>query len=176
MLCPMVDSCHRSLWVCSPSVTVGHTRHKCSGNIRRRLSRGAGRSASTDSHVRALPYDSEYPVVAYRIRLPHNPIARLQSRLLRGEAKTRVQTTARILGLGAGANLCTDPGSHILFDSQSRLQKKWATVITTQGRSTSTRDIAGMLYLGVKRGRVALQFVTMDSELGPVFYNSRRNL
>ena len=116
------------------------------------------------THMSALPYDSEYPVVGYSGTPLHNPIARLQSRLLRGEAKLEFKPPRGYLD-SVLKNLGIDPSSQLLVYSKSSLQVEWVTAATPRAIYFN-----GDTYAAWVQAVGLLEFVTMDSELGPVFY------
>jgi hypothetical protein len=112
----------------------------------------------------ALPYDREYPVIGYSGTPAHNPIARLQARLLSGEAKLDFRPPRGYLD-SVLKNLQIDPSSQLLVYSKSSLQVQWVNAASP--RAIYFNDDT---YAGWVQSIGSLEFVTMDSELGPVFY------
>jgi hypothetical protein len=116
------------------------------------------------AHMSALPYDSEYPVIGYSSTPAHNPIARLQTRLLRGEVKLEFKSPRGYLD-SVLKNLGIDPSSQLLVYSKSSLQVEWVNAAKPRAIYFNDDTYAAWVQaIGV------LEFVTMDSELGPVFY------
>jgi hypothetical protein len=112
----------------------------------------------------ALPYDSEYPVIGYSGTPAHNPIARLQARLLRGEVKLEFKPPRGYLD-SVLKNLGIDPSSQMLVYSKSSLQVERVNASTPRAIYFNEDTYAAWVQaVGL------LEFVTMDSELGPVFY------
>jgi hypothetical protein len=112
----------------------------------------------------ALPYDSEYPVIGYSGTPEHNPIARLQTRLLRGEVKLEFKPPRGYLD-SALKNLGIDPSSQLLVYSKSSLQVERVNASTPRAIYFNDDTYAAWVQaVGL------LEFVTMDSKLGPVFY------
>jgi len=116
------------------------------------------------THMSALPYDSEYPVIGYSGTAVHNPIARLQARLLSGEVKLEFKAPRGYLD-SVLKNLGIDPSSQMLVYSKSSLQVE--RVNATTPRAIYFNDDT---YVAWVQAVGLLEFVTMDSELGPVFY------
>jgi hypothetical protein len=116
------------------------------------------------TRMSALPYDSEYAAIGYSAMPMNNPIARLQTRLLRGEAKLEFKAPRGYLD-SVLKNLGIDPSSQMLVYSKSSLQVEW--VNTTTPRAIYFNDDT---YAAWVQSVGLLEFVTMDSELGPVFY------
>jgi hypothetical protein len=116
------------------------------------------------THMSALPYDSEYPVIGYSGTPAHDPIARLQARLLRGEVKLEFKPPRGYLD-SVLKNLGIDPSSQMLVYSKSSLQVQW--VNASAPRAIYFNDDT---YVAWVQSVGLLEFVTMDSKLGPVFY------
>jgi hypothetical protein len=116
------------------------------------------------THMSALPYDSEYPVIGYSGMPAHNPIARLQTRLLRGEVKLEFKSPRGYLD-SVLKNLGIDPSSQMLVYSKSSLQ-----VERVNARTPRAIYFNDDTYAAWVQAVGLLEFVTMDSELGPVFY------
>jgi hypothetical protein len=116
------------------------------------------------SHMSALPYDSEYPVIGYSGTPRHNPIAGLQTRLLSGEVKLEFKPPRGYLD-SVLKNLGIDPSSQMLVYSKSSLQVERVNASTPRAIYFNEDTYAAWVQaVGL------LEFVTMDSELGPVFY------
>jgi len=116
------------------------------------------------TRMSALPYDSEYPVIGYSGTPAHNPIARLQTRLLRGEVKLEFKPPRGYLD-SVLKNLGIDPSSQMLVYSKSSLQVERVNASTPRAIYFNDDTYAAWVQaIGL------LEFVTMDSELGPVFY------
>jgi hypothetical protein len=116
------------------------------------------------THMSALPYDSEYPVIGYSGTPMHNPIARLQARLLSGEVKLEFKPPRGYLD-SVLKNLGIDPSSQMLVYSKSSLQVERVNASTPRAMYFNEDTYAAWVQaVGL------LEFVTMDSELGPVFY------
>ena len=112
----------------------------------------------------ALPYDSEYPTIGYSGTPTHNPIARLQARLSRGEVTLEFKPPRGYLD-SVLKNLGIDPASQLLVYSKSSLQVQWVTAAAPRALYFNDDTYAGWVQsVGL------LEFVTMDSRLGPVFY------
>src|SRR5665213_1775417 len=119
---------------------------------------------SPQTHMSALPYDSEYPVIGYSGTPVHNPIARLQARLLSGEVKLEFKPPRGYLD-SVLKNLGIDPSSQMLVYSKSSLQVERVNASTPRAIYFNDDTYAAWVQaVGL------LEFVTMDSELGPVFY------
>jgi hypothetical protein len=118
----------------------------------------------TQTRMSALPYDSEYPVIGYSGAPTHNPIARLQDRLLRGEVKLEFKPPRGYLD-SVLKNLRIDPSSQMLVYSKSSLQVQWVDAASPRAIYFNDETYAAWVQaIGL------LEFVTMDSKLGPVFY------
>lgn len=116
------------------------------------------------ARMSALPYDAEYPVIGYSGTPAHNPIARLQARLDRGEVKLEFKPPRGYLD-SVLKNLGIDSSSQLLVYSKSSLQVEWVNAATPRAIYFNDDTYAGWVQaVGL------LEFVTMDSELGPVFY------
>jgi hypothetical protein len=116
------------------------------------------------THMSALPYDSEYPVIGYSGTPAHNPIARLQTRLLRGEVTLEFKSPRGYLD-SVLKNLAIDPSSQMLVYSKSSLQVERVNARTPRAIYFNDNTYAAWVQaVGL------LEFVTMDSKLGPVFY------
>ncbi len=116
------------------------------------------------TRMSALVYDSEYPVIGYSAMPMNNPIARLQTRLLSGEAKLEFKPPRGYLD-SVLKHLGIDPSSQLLVYSKSSLQVEW--VNASRPRAIYFNDDT---YAAWVQSVGLLEFETMDSELGPVFY------
>jgi hypothetical protein len=116
------------------------------------------------THMSGLLYDSEYPVIGYSGRPLHNPIASLQARLLNGETKLEFKPPRGYLD-SVLKNLRIDPSSQMLVYSKSSLQVEWVNAASP--RAIYFNDDT---YVAWVQAVGLLEFVTMDSKLGPVFY------
>ncbi len=116
------------------------------------------------THLSALPYDSEYPVIGYSAMPINNPIARLQTRLLRGDVKLEFKPPRGYLD-SILRNLRISPSSQLLVYSKSSLQVERVNASTPRAIYFNDDTYAAWVQsIGL------LEFATMDSELGPVFY------
>ncbi|MGC1460014.1 MAG: hypothetical protein WA825_17185 [Steroidobacteraceae bacterium] len=116
------------------------------------------------SRMSALIYDSEYPVIGYSAMPMSNPIARLQRQLLRGETKLEFKARRGYLD-SVLTHLRINPSSQLLVYSKSSLQVEWVNASTPRAIYFNDDTYAAWVQaVGL------LEFVTMDSELGPVFY------
>ncbi|MEJ0007324.1 MAG: hypothetical protein WDM77_13395 [Steroidobacteraceae bacterium] len=116
------------------------------------------------THMSGLIYDSEYPVIGYSGTPQHNAIARLQARLLRGEVRLEFKPPRGYLD-SVLKNLGIDPSSQMLVYSKSSLQVEWVNAATPRAIYFNEDTYAAWVQaVGL------LEFVTMDSQLGPVFY------
>ncbi len=116
------------------------------------------------THQSALPYDSEYAAIGYSAMPMNNPIARLQTRLERGEVKLEFKAPRGYLD-SALKHLGINPSSQLLVYSKSSLQVEW--VNAARPRAIYFNDDT---YAAWVQAVGVLEFETMDSELGPVFY------
>ena len=112
----------------------------------------------------ALPYDAEYAQIGYADSPTHNPIARLQQRLQRGETTLEFNPARGYLD-SVLKQLRIDPSSQVLVYSKSSLQVQW--VNASRPRAIYFNDDT---YAAWVQGVGLLEFATMDSERGPVFY------
>lgn len=120
--------------------------------------------ASAAPRLSALRYDSEYPVIGYSGNPVNNRIARLQSRIARGEVRLQFQTPRGYLDSLLQA-LQIAPSSQTLVFSKTSLQIDWISAATP--RAIYFNDDTFVAWV---QGSGLLEMVTMDSSLGPVFY------
>jgi hypothetical protein len=112
----------------------------------------------------ALRYDTEYPLIKYGDRPTHNPIARLQERLDRGEVKLKFVAGRGYLDSLLKA-LGVDPSSQTLVYSKTSLQFDLIRAATP--RAIYFDDDTYVAWIPDTR---IIEISTMDSALGPVFY------
>jgi hypothetical protein len=118
-------------------------------------------SAATGS---ALRYDTDYPAIDYGQKPARNAIARLQSRLERGEVRLKFAPPRGYLDSLLGA-LGIDPSSQTLVYSKTSLQ--FTLIRAATPRAIYFNDDT---YVAWIPGTQFLEIATMDSALGPVFY------
>src|SRR5215469_318249 len=112
----------------------------------------------------ALRYDTEYPDIKYSGEAKHNRVARLEEKLERGEVKLE-------FGPGRGyldsllKNLEIDPSSQLLVYSKTSLQSDFINGATP--RAMYFNDDTSISW---EKGAPIIEVVSMDSDLGPVFY------
>jgi hypothetical protein len=112
----------------------------------------------------ALRYDTDYPAIGYGEKPTHNAIARLQSRLDRGEVRLKFAPPRGYLDSVLAA-LGIDPGSQTLVYSKTSLQ--FTLIRAATPRAIYFNDDT---YVAWIPGTQFLEIATMDSALGPVFY------
>ncbi|HEU4626769.1 MAG TPA: hypothetical protein VFS52_18550 [Steroidobacteraceae bacterium] len=120
----------------------------------------AGRSGAHG----ALRYDTDYPAVGYSNEPTQNAIARLQSRLERGEVRLKFQPPRGYLDSVLAA-LGIDPSSQTLVYSKTSLQ--FTLIRAATPRAIYFNDDT---YVAWIPGTQFLEIATMDDALGPVFY------
>jgi hypothetical protein len=113
--------------------------------------------------VGELRYDTEYPFMGYSDMATNNAIARLQSRLDRGEVKLEFKGPRGFLDSLLAA-LKIDPSSQSLVFSKSSLQVEAISVATPRALYFNDDTYVGWVQHGL------IEIATMDSALGPVFY------
>jgi hypothetical protein len=111
-----------------------------------------------------LRYDVDYPAIAYSATPRANEIARLQSRLDRGEIRLEFSTPRGYLDSLLKA-LQIDPSSQVLVYSKTSLQFRLIRGATP--RAVYFNDDT---YVAWVQGTEFLEIATMDSERGAVFY------
>lgn len=111
-----------------------------------------------------LTYDTEYPAVGYAATPTQNAIARLQTRLERGELKLEFQPPRGYLDSLLRA-LNIHPSSQTLVYSRTSLQ-------TGSIRAATPRAIYfnDETYVAWVQGSREIELGTMDASLGQVFY------
>jgi hypothetical protein len=112
----------------------------------------------------ALRYDTDYPTIQYSGAASDNPIARLQSRLDRGEARLKFESPRGYLDSLLKA-LHIDPSSQTLVYSKTSLQVDAISAATP--RAIYFNDDT---YVAWVQGDRMIEVVTVDSKLGAVFY------
>ncbi|HVY80503.1 MAG TPA: hypothetical protein VG994_05925 [Steroidobacteraceae bacterium] len=112
----------------------------------------------------ALRYDTDYPAVGYSNEPARNQIARLQSRLERGEVQLKFQPPRGYLDSVLAA-LGIDPSSQTLVYSKTSLQ--FTLIRAATPRAIYFNDDT---YVAWIPGTRFLEIATMDDVLGPVFY------
>lgn len=111
-----------------------------------------------------LRYDVEYPSIGYSGEPRHNPIARLQERLDRGEIELAFHPTRGYLDAVLKA-LGIDSRSQALVYSKTSLQ--FEIIRADTPRAIYFNDDT---YVAWIPGTGILEIGTMDARLGPVFY------
>ncbi len=127
----------------------------------------SGAAAPSTLGVPAPPvarYDTDYPLIGYSEKPLHNPIARLQERLERGEIRLKFVPGRGYLDSVLQA-LGIDPSSQTLVYSKTSLQFELIRAATP--RAIYFDDDT---YVAWPPGTKILEISTMDSALGPVFY------
>lgn len=112
----------------------------------------------------SLRYDQDYPTIAYSATPRANEIARLQSRLDRGEVRLAWHAPRGYLDSLLKA-LNIDPSSQLLVYSKTSLQFRLIRAATP--RAIYFNDDT---YVAWVQGTDFLEIATMDSERGAVFY------
>jgi hypothetical protein len=150
------------LFLCTalPSLVIAATEPDGSDAEARSPVFVAGRSVAGGS----LRYDVDYPAVGYAQTPTHNAIARLQSRLERGEVRLTFQPPWGYLDSVLNA-LGIDRSSQTLVYSKTSLQFHIINAATP--RAIYFDDDT---YVAWIPGTRFLEIATMDRELGPVFY------
>lgn len=116
------------------------------------------------SQPSTLTYDTEYPVIGYSGIATENPVAKLQSRLDRGEAKLAYKEGRGYLD-SVLALLGIDPSSQSLVFSRTSFQ-----VAGIRAASPRAIYFNEDTYVAWIQGGEMLELGTMDTRLGPVFY------
>lgn len=125
---------------------------------------GADRSLSVPPARTALRYDADYPDIGYAGTPVNNSVARLQTRLDRGEVTLKFDPTRGYLDSLLQA-LGIDSSSQTLVYSKTSLQIDAINAATP--RAIYFNDDT---YVAWVQGTHLLELVAMDSALGPVFY------
>ena len=112
----------------------------------------------------ALRYDYDYPVIGYAERPTHNRVARLQERVASGAVKLTFDNRRGYLDSLLRA-LEIDASSQTLVFSKTSLQVSAITAATPRAIYFNEDT-----YVAWVQGTNLLEFTTMDSALGPVFY------
>ena len=112
----------------------------------------------------SLRYDFDYPAIGYGDRPVSNSIARLQTRLDRGEVKLKFDPARGYLDSLLEA-LAVDASSQTLVYSKTSLQIDVIRAATP--RAIYFNDDT---YVAWVQGSDLLELVVMDANLGPVFY------
>ena len=114
-----------------------------------------------------LPYDTEYPALHYTRAAANNAIARLQSRLDRGEVKLQFRPGRGYLDSLLAA-LGIDPSSQSLVYSKTSLQ-----VGSIQAATPRAIYFNDDTYVAWVQGSDQMELGAMDTDLGQVFYTFR---
>jgi hypothetical protein len=125
---------------------------------------GVRESPFSFSPPTTLRYDEEYPVIGYSGAATENPVARLQTRLNRGEVKLTFNATRGYLDSLLDA-LGVDRNSQTLVFSKTSFQVSMIRASTP--RAIYFNDDT---YVAWTQGGELLEVGTMDARLGPVFY------
>jgi hypothetical protein len=112
----------------------------------------------------ALRYDFDYPAINYGQKATQNSIARLQSRLEKGEVRLKFEQPRGYLDSVLKA-LNIDPSSQTLVYSKTSLQ--FSLINSNSPRAIYFNDDT---YVAWIPGTRFLEISAMDRELGPVFY------
>lgn len=114
---------------------------------------------------RRVRYDEEYPAIPYGKNPEHNAVARLQSRLDRGEVRLERHPVRGYLDSLLAA-IGIDLSSQSLVFSKTSFQ-------TSMIRAATPRAIYfnDDTYVAWTQNAELLEIGTMDAELGPVFYS-----
>jgi|HigsolmetaAR205D_1030408.scaffolds.fasta_scaffold00561_6 hypothetical protein len=112
----------------------------------------------------ALRYDTDYPVIGYSRTPRHNAVARLQERIDRGEVRLEYREPRGYLD-SLLEHLDIDPSSQTLLYSKTSLQ--FLAINASTPRALYFNEDT---YVGWIPGTDLLELMTMDAELGPVFY------
>jgi len=115
----------------------------------------------------ALSYDSEYPVIGYSGTPVHNRIARLQTRLLGGQAKLEFKPPRGYLD-SVLKNLGIDPSSQMLVYSKSSLQVQWVNAAAPRAIYFNDEVAVGWVP-----GGDGMEVAASDPMQGAVFYTFR---
>jgi len=126
-------------------------------------------SAAFGAPPTTLPYDREYPVIHYERTPRDNAIARLQSRLDRGEVKLEFRPPRGYLDSLLAA-LSIDPSSQTLVYSKTSLQVGRISAATP--RAIYFNDDT---YVAWVQGGDNIEIAAMDAKLGQVFYVLRNS-
>lgn len=111
-----------------------------------------------------LPYDTEYPALHYTRAAANNAIARLQTRLERGEVKLQFRPGRGYLDSLLAA-LGIDPSSQSLVYSKTSLQ-----VGSIQAATPRAIYFNDDTYVAWVQGSDQMELGAMDADLGQVFY------
>jgi hypothetical protein len=111
-----------------------------------------------------LPYDTEYPFIGYAGKAQHNPVARLEERLARGEVRLTWRAPRGYLDSLLKV-LDIDKSSQTLLYSKTSLQSDYIDAATP--RAMYFNDDS---YVAWIPGAPLIEIATMDSVLGQVFY------
>jgi hypothetical protein len=112
----------------------------------------------------AIRYDADYPAINYGKVATRNAIARLESRLKKGEIRLEFKRPRGYLDSVLSA-LGIDPSSQTLVYSKTSLQ--YSLISAAKPRAIYFNDET---YVAWIPGTTFLEIATMDAELGPVFY------
>jgi hypothetical protein len=127
-----------------------------------------GSVAQADSSITgsggAIRYDADYPAINYGKTATRNSIARLQSRLEKGEIRLEFKPPRGYLDSALSA-LGIDRSSQTLVYSKTSLQ--FTLISAAKPRAIYFNDET---YVAWIPGTAFLEIATMDAELGPVFY------
>lgn len=122
------------------------------------------RASSITGGGGAIRYDAEYPAIDYGKTPTRNAIARLQSRLEKGEIQMAFKPPRGYLDSVLSA-LGIDPSSQTLVYSKTSLQ--FSLISAAKPRAIYFNDAT---YVAWIPGTAFLEIATLDAELGPVFY------
>ena len=111
-----------------------------------------------------LRYDTDFPTLKYGGEAKHNRIARLQERLERGEVKLEFKSGRGYLD-SLLKNLDIDPSSQLLVYSKTSLQADFI-----RGANPRALYFNDDTSIGWENGAPLIEVMTVDSDLGVVFY------
>ena len=111
-----------------------------------------------------LRYDTDFPALKYGGEAKHNRIARLQERLERGEVKLEFKPGRGYLD-SLLKNLAIDPSSQLLVYSKTSLQAEFI-----RGANPRALYFNDDTSIGWENGAPLIEVMTVDSDLGIVFY------
>jgi hypothetical protein len=123
----------------------------------------SGTVLAADSYS-VLRYDDEYPQIGYSDTPTHNAFYRLQQKIDKGEVKLEWREPRGYLDSILKA-LNIDPSSQSLVFSKTSLQINWISEQTPRAIYFDDEN-----YVAWVDGAPNLEFVGVDSVMGPVFY------
>ncbi|HTX23697.1 MAG TPA: hypothetical protein VMD03_03485 [Steroidobacteraceae bacterium] len=150
---------------CSAAVALGAlARAPAAPGAEHQAAQGTPGSQLLGGPPTTLPYRREYPVLHYERTPQDNPVARLQARLDRGEARLAFHAPRGYLDALLAA-LAIDKSSQTLVYSKTSLQVGRINAATP--RAIYFDDDT---YVAWVQGGENLEIAAMDTKLGQVFY------